>query len=503
MVQVKINQLKAGSMLSYLQLAVSMIISLIYTPAMLNILGKAEYGVYSMASSAISYLTILNLGFGSSYVRFYSQDKAQGKDTSSTNGLFLSVFLILGVVCFFAGLVLVKNVHIIFDEGLTTAELSRLRLMMMILTVSTTVTLSTSVFSSIITANEKFVFQKIINILKTIFSPIVCWIFLALGYRSVMMTLVSATITIVVDIINVYYCIVRLKTKFSLKNAKLSRLIEIGGFSFFIAVNSIVDQVNWNIDTIILGRFCGSAVTATYSVGAYINNLYMNISVAISSVFVPRINRMIAEKKPIKEVTDLFAKISRVQIMILAMVLFGFVFLGRQFLDLWAPSGYGTSYTVALLLMLGGTIPFMQNAGIAIQTAMAKHQIRSIACMIMAVINVAMSIPLAKFFGPVGSASGTFISLISVNTIFMNIYYHKGLHLDMIAFWKQMLNLLPAFISSCIVGGIIYKFIPINNYFDLILAGTLFVGFYVSFLFVFSLNDSEKRMLRSMLKRKR
>lgn len=499
----KINELKAGSMLSYLQLAVSMIISLIYTPVMLNILGKAEYGVYSIASSTISYLTILNLGFGSSYVRFYSQDKAQGKDISSTNGLFLSVFVVLGVICLFAGLVLVKYVHLIFDDGLTFAELSRLRLMMLILTVSTAVTLSTSVFSSIITAHEKFIFQKIINLLKTIFSPIVCWIFLMLGYRSVMLTLVSATITIVVDIINVYYCVVILKIKFSLKTAKLSRLAEIGGFSFFIALNSIVDQVNWSIDSIILGRFCGSAATATYSVGSYINNLYMHISTAISSVFVPRINRMIAEKKPLKEVTDLFAKISRVQIMILAMVLLGFVFFGRQFLDLWAPSGYDDSYTVALLLMLGGTIPFMQNAGIAIQTAMAKHQIRSIVYAIMAVFNVAMSIPLAKFYGSVGAASGTFISLISANTIFMNIYYHKGLHLDMIAFWKQMLSLLPAFISSCIVGGIIYKFISINNYFTLILVGTLFVGFYVCFLLVFSLNDSEKRMLSSMLKRKR
>ena len=42
----KINQLKAGALLSYVSMGLSTVISLIYTPVMLQRLGDSEFGVY-------------------------------------------------------------------------------------------------------------------------------------------------------------------------------------------------------------------------------------------------------------------------------------------------------------------------------------------------------------------------------------------------------------------------------------------------------------------------
>ena len=42
----KINQIKAGAMLSYVSMCLSTIISLVYTPIMLQRLGESEFGVY-------------------------------------------------------------------------------------------------------------------------------------------------------------------------------------------------------------------------------------------------------------------------------------------------------------------------------------------------------------------------------------------------------------------------------------------------------------------------
>ena len=52
----KMNQLKAGSVLSYLQMAVGVIIGVIYTPVMIRLLGKSEYGLYNTVASTISVL---------------------------------------------------------------------------------------------------------------------------------------------------------------------------------------------------------------------------------------------------------------------------------------------------------------------------------------------------------------------------------------------------------------------------------------------------------------
>lgn len=67
----KVNQLRAGTLLSYVNLAIGSIIPMIYTPIMLRMLGQAEYGLYSLSNSIVGYLSLLNFGFGSTIIRTY------------------------------------------------------------------------------------------------------------------------------------------------------------------------------------------------------------------------------------------------------------------------------------------------------------------------------------------------------------------------------------------------------------------------------------------------
>ena len=57
------DQLKAGVVLSYLSSAITILIQLIYMPVMIRLLGKSEYGLYSLVSSVVSYLSLFSLGF--------------------------------------------------------------------------------------------------------------------------------------------------------------------------------------------------------------------------------------------------------------------------------------------------------------------------------------------------------------------------------------------------------------------------------------------------------
>ena len=73
----KINQLKVGSLLSYAQMILGVVISLLYTPVMLQILGQSEYGLCNTVSSTISMLSLLSLGFNSGYIRYYAKYKKE------------------------------------------------------------------------------------------------------------------------------------------------------------------------------------------------------------------------------------------------------------------------------------------------------------------------------------------------------------------------------------------------------------------------------------------
>ena len=60
--QKKVNQLKMGTILSYLSIVIQSLSAIIYTPVMLRLLGQNEYGLYQLGSSAVSYLSLLSFG---------------------------------------------------------------------------------------------------------------------------------------------------------------------------------------------------------------------------------------------------------------------------------------------------------------------------------------------------------------------------------------------------------------------------------------------------------
>ena len=118
------DQKKAGVLLSYGQTVLSTLISLVYTPVMLRLLGQSEYGTYTLVNGFISNLSLMSFGLGSAYVRYFARYEASdGEDgVAKINGMFMVIFLVIGVLSLFVGGILVANVHNIFAAKLTPAE---------------------------------------------------------------------------------------------------------------------------------------------------------------------------------------------------------------------------------------------------------------------------------------------------------------------------------------------------------------------------------------------
>ena len=72
------NQRKIGAMLSYFVIGLNMIVGILYTPFLIRKLGQAEYGLYSIVNSVISYLTIMDMGFGNAIIIYTSRYLNQG-----------------------------------------------------------------------------------------------------------------------------------------------------------------------------------------------------------------------------------------------------------------------------------------------------------------------------------------------------------------------------------------------------------------------------------------
>ena len=502
------KQLRIGAILSYSQMFLGIIIGLAYTPVMIRLLGQSEYGLYNTVSSVISMLSILSLGFNSSYIRYFAGYKKNNDNESiyKLNGLFLIIFLIIGAIACACGIFLTVNLHFVFKDGLTDDEYAIAKILMILLTINLSVSFPMSVFSNIISAHERFIFLKFLGMLKTVVSPLVTLPLLLMGYKSIAMVTVSVSIAIVADIIYVIYVFGNLKQKFVFHSFDKGLFKRLLVYTSFIAINLIVDQINLNIDKLLLTRYKGTIAVAIYSVGFSLETYYQMFSTAISGVFTPRIhliynNIELALEDKHRQMSELFTKVGRIQFAILALISSGLVFFGRSFIEFWAGEGYEESYYVALLLIIPITIPLIQNLGIEIQRAENKHQFRSIVYLIMAVLNLVLSIFLCQKYGAVGSAIGTAISLVVANGLIMNIFYQKKMGIDIVSFWKNICRMSVGLVVPIVLG--IFSMLYIEILSKWILLGLIigYMAIYCISMWFLGLNRYEKDLVLKVFKK--
>ena len=473
---------------------------------MLRLLGQSEFGLYNLVASVVSYLGLLSFGFSSAYMRFYTRYKVKDDqdNIAKLNGMFLIIFSAIGVITILTGAVLINNVEAIFGAKLVASELSTAKALLTIMMFNMALSFPGSVFNSHIVANEKYIFQKSIQMIRVVVNPFMVLPVLFLGYGSIGMVVVTTILNVCVELINVVFCFKKLKMRISFKRFDFSLMREMTVFSSFIFLHMIMDQVLWNVDKVILGRIWGTTTVAVYALSAQLNTYYLSISTAVSSVFVPRVNTIVFstdEKTSNELLTDLMIRVGRIQFIILSVIMLGLIFFGKPFIQMWVGENYAGAYPIVLLLIIPVTLPLTQNLGIAIQRAKNMQKFLAVVNVFIALLNVIISIPLAKAYGGAGSALGTAFAMIVGNIIILNWYYHYRIGLNMKRFWKETIKLVPAMIPNVIVGILLYLLVDLYTIKYFVLSGFIFVVIYSFSMWRFGMNKSEKDLIINPINR--
>lgn len=500
----KRNEVKIGAILSYVIIALNMIIGIAYTPVLTRMLGQSEYGLYSLVSSIISYLTILDFGFGNAIIIYTTRYRVNGEKEKEKklHGMFLIIYTLIGIIAAAIGMILYCNVDKLFGQTMTLEEIKTAKVLMGILTFNLAVTFPLSIFGSIITAYEKFVFAKVLNIIRIILNPLITILLLKMGYKSVALVVVITILNISTLLINMLYCKTKIKTKIKLGKIDMPLLKEISTYSFFIFLVAIIDKITWSTDQFVLGAISGTIQVALYSTASQLNTMYLNFSSAISGVLLPKVTEMEENKATDEEFSNIFIKTGRIQYIIMALIITGFILYGQEFINLmWVGPEYNQSYFIACILMLPVTIPLIQNIGINILQAKNKHKYRSIILAMTAIMNVIISIPLSKAYGAIGAAIGTFITLLVGPGLLMNIFYYKKIHIDIPKFWKNILKMTIVVLVCFILGIGIKMLCPIQSNLRLVLQILVYTIIYVIIMWKFSINQYEKDLVIKMMKK--
>lgn len=490
------NQRKAGAVLSYLSLFLNSAISIIYTPIMLNLLGQSEYGIYSLSSSLVGYFAVLNFGLGNAVIRYTAKYKAleDEKACSSLYGMFLIMYGVLGAIVLVGGMLLTLNSHKFFPNSLSINELSKLKILMGVMVINISVSIGLGIFSVIVLAHEKFVFEKIISLVSTIIIPIIVLPILILGYGSIAMVITTTTINFIAILSNMYYCFKVLKIKITFKKVEISLLKEILVFSFYIFLNLVIGKIYWSTDQIILGIYTGTVSVAVYTIGSSFMGYFSGFAAAISNVFLSKVTIMVTKSASDNELSDLFIRVGRVQYIIISFILSGFIVFGKEFIYLWVGLEYSDSFIIAIIILIPSIIPLIQSMGGVIIQAKNLQKFKSIVYFLIAIANIFASIIFVQIWGAIGCAVATAIAFIIGNIIIMNVYYWNKLKINIKEFWRNILHMSMPFTISLVFGLTLNKLVLSRGWIDFIIKTTIFSMLYAILMWFGAMNKYEKNL---------
>lgn len=493
-----VNQRRAGALLAYVYIAVNSLIALVYLPIVKRTLGSSEFGLYELAASIINYMSVMDLGFGNGIVVYTTKYRAEGRleKEQKLYGMFAVIFRIIGAAAAAIGVVLTILTPTIFGASMTPEELSKARILMGILTVNLGLTFPLSMYGNVVISHEKFVFSKIVAILRVALNPLIMIPILVMGADSVAIVTVMTVVSIGCHLANYIYCRRRLGISGKFLGFDGGIFKEIVSYSAFIFIAEIVDKVNWSVDHIILGIVRGTEEVTVYGMASNYNQLVQQLSAAISGVMLPKITKMVARREGDGALNREFIKISRIQFFLIFLVTCGFAMFGHKFVIFHVGADCENSYYVALILIVASLIPITQSVAISIIKAKNLFRFRALVILGMAVANAAVSVPLAIRYGAVGGAIGTAAALVIANILILNVYYSRRCGIDIAAYWKNV-GLMAAKFTPSIVLMLALKFaFPLEGIAELLVYGAVFVILYFVSAYAFVMNGYERGLVK-------
>jgi O-antigen/teichoic acid export membrane protein len=298
---------------------------------------------------------------------------------------------------------------------------------------------------------------------------------------------------------NINFAVTKLSMRFSFTAIPVGLLKEVSIFSFFIFLSQVIDLVNNNVPSFIVGMFLGAKDVAIYSVASQIKNLFFMLSVGLSGVYVPHINELVSSGTTKKTLLNLMIKLGRMQLILLTFILGGFIAIGKYFIIIWAGQDNIQAYYLLILMVLPVLVPLSQNVGIEIQRAMNRHYFRSIVYSIFAFINVVVTILSVVKFGILGSIFGYIIATVCANGIAMNWYYQKKMGLKMNFFWKNVVNIFIPFIASTAIVFTISSYIKNIGLGMFIILGLIYSIIYIALYLCVSATESELKNIKNLI----
>lgn len=494
------NQIKVGALISYLALFLNIVTGLLYTPWMINTIGKADYGLFTLAMSVIS-LFVFDFGLGSAITRFVSKFLAEGRQdkVDSLLGLVFKLYL-MGDLLILSSLVVIYFFLPSIYLGLTPEEMASFKLVYIIASMFSVVSFPFLPLNGIITSYEKFIQLKSCDLIHKLIIIGLMTACLLLGGGLFSLVIVNSVAGIIIIILKVG---VLGKTRISAIQWRYwdkALYKSVLSFSVWVTVIQLAQRCIFNIAPSILAAFATSTAITILGIAICLEGYTFSFANAINGMFLPRVSRMLTDDNK-QELLDLMTRVGRIQIYIIGLLCIGFICVGREFIQLWLGEGYEEVYPCALMIILPSFLQLPQEIGNTSVVAAGKVKQQAYAFMLMAAMNLLLAYPMTKYWGVEGLCCSIMIAYL-VRTLTMDYIFYKHIQINVFKFFRNSyLRILPSIALSIVLSLVLFEFLEAGGWYGFILKTLLCVLIYLLSIWVFAMNNYEKHLFASPMNR--
>lgn len=496
------DQKKLGVSISYLNLALSTITNIFLTPFLIRMLGDDSYSLYKVMHSFAGPLVMFNLGVSTivarAIVKYETLEERNLKAKQNTLALAMLTSTVMAVLVAVVGCVMCGMIPAVYGANYGQKMIRQGQTIFLIFVLSTIFHILTDAFNGCAIGHERFAFNAGLSLLKNVLRAPLIVVVLAMGGNAVAVAIIDCIVAFLIFALSSGYTFIILKERPKLAYIAKRELLEMLSFSAAILMQAIVNQVNNNVDTMLLGAMIPEKwIITMYSSALLVYGTYNSIVSVMASFFLPKATRLVTSNATGEELTDFVIKPGRYQAMIAVAIVAGFVVLGKTFITIWIGSQYIDAYYVILMLMIPVTIPLVENTAISILDASLKRIYRSVVLVVMAVINVFVSVILIKRFNFWGAAMGTCLSLCIGHIILMNLYYARTFGMNIPRMFSSIFQgILPMGLLTILIC------VPLNMWntasiVGFLVKGILFVMVYSVLVWRWGLRQDERSYIRN------
>ena len=478
------SQVKAGALLSYITLAINILIGIAYTPWMIKSIGSSNYGLYTLAMSVIN-IFVFDFGLGDAVRRFIAKYRAEGNDDRAKK--FMSVTLRLYLLIDIFIIILLVGLFLIIPsiyKGLTPIEIDKFKIVYAVAATFSVISFPLITADGVLSGCEKFIQLKFCDFIHKIFIVVAMSICLFYGYGLYALVTINA-IAGIITIFAKWVCIYKF-TEFTFKidywdNQLLRSIV---GFSIWVLISAICQRCVLSLAPSILGIYNTTTEITLFSLALSIEGYYYTFANAINGLFLPRISNLIAKNKE-NDILPLMIRVGNIQFFIIALLFLGLICFGEHFIEIWVGNQFIPVYYCMIIMIFPSFISLPQN--IAYTTMVAKNKVRynAYGSLIKASTNILLAFPLTKLYGAWGMSLSVAISYM-LSVLYSNYNFITILKLNIQDFFiKVFLSKLVPFCILFIIGILINRFIYVYSWIGLILKAFIFTIVYIMIMFVF------------------